>query len=200
MQHRIGLKKGRTVALVAAMLAVLATTSPSAQEEFPFTRERGHAAVEYQNKDIHIVAAYYYSQRNHDSRWLLIEAAVASAKPMTISRESIALRTPEGREIPLATQRRFAEDIERVRPLVQNASASRHNVASYFNQRNWTDRMRLFALPFQGIVHNEFIVDENSVARGDLFFEAPTGRWEDGTYSLIIRHAQGQAELPIELE
>jgi hypothetical protein len=44
------------------------------------------------------------------------------------------------------------------------------------------------------------VVDVHRVVVGELFFESPTGLWEDGTYSLIVRHEQGQAELPIELE
>jgi len=38
------------------------------------------------------------------------------------------------------------------------------------------------------------------VAVGPLFFEAPTGAWESGTYALVVRHRKGTAELPITLE
>lgn len=190
----------RSGLLMAGVIAVLVAASPAAQSEFPFTRERGRAAVEYKSPDIHVVAAYYYSQRNHDSRWLLIEAAVSAARLGTIQRDGIALRRPDGREIPLATQARFAQDVPRVRPVVQSAASTRHGLTAYFNQRERTESMRFFALPFQGIVHNDFVVDVHRVAVGDLFFESPTGLWEEGTYSLIVRHEEGQAELPIELE
>jgi hypothetical protein len=49
-------------------------------------------------------------------------------------------------------------------------------------------------------VPSEFVVDHNEVAAGPLFFESPTGAWEDGTYALVIRHQDGTAELPIRLE
>lgn len=186
--------------LLSAAIATVAAAAPAAQNEFAFTRERGRAAVEYRNNDIHVVAAYYYSQLNHDSRWLMIEAAVSTTRLMTIPRSAIALRTPAGREIPLASQARFGEDVERVRLLLQNAATTRHNLASYFNQRDRTDDMRFFTLPFRGIVHDDFVVDVHRVVVGELFFESPTGLWEDGPYSLIVRHEQGQAELPIELE
>jgi hypothetical protein len=186
--------------LLAGTIAGVMPATPAAQNEFAFTRERGRAAVEYRNSDIHVVAAYYYSQLNHDSRWLMIEAAVSTTRLMTIHRDAIALRTPTGREIPLASQARFGDDIERVRLLLQNAATTRHNLASYFNQRDRTDGMRFFTLPFRGIVHDDFVVDVHRVVVGELFFESPTGLWEDGTYSLIVRHEQGQAELPIELE
>ena len=186
--------------LCGAALA-LSLQAVAAQQEFsPANRQRGKAAVEYRDSDVHIVAAYYYSQRNHESHWLMIEAAMSTNDPETIARDAIALRTPEGREIPLASQRRVGEDVNRVRRLLQNASTVDHDVVSYFVQRDRADSMPLFTLPFGDVVHDRFVVDRDRVAAGRLFFESPTGAWEDGTYALIVRHADGTAELPIVLE
>jgi hypothetical protein len=172
-----------------------------AQEEFSSAnRQRGRAAVEFRDSDIQIVAAYYYSQRNHDSRWLLIESGVSANDSITIARSAIALRTPQGREIPLATQRRVGEDVKRIEQLLQNAGVLSHNVASYFTQRDRIESMRLFTLPFGGVVHDDFVTDRHHVAVGPLFFESPTGAWERGTYALMVRHSKGTAQLPIHLE
>lgn len=197
---RLNRSYGFAVCGLIGIGVIAATAVAAAQGEFPFTRERGRAAVEYRNNDIQVVAAYYYSQREHDSRWLLIQTAVSTARLRTIPRSAFALRTPAGREIPLASQERFGQDIGRVRLLLQNASTTRHNVISYFNQRDRTDGMRFFTLPFGPVVHDDFVVDRHRVAVSDLFFESPTGAWADGTYSLIVRHEEGQAELPIVLE
>ena len=173
----------------------------TAQKEFPASnRDRGRAAVEFRDKDIHIVAAYYYSQRNHDSRWVVIEAAVSTSEPATIARADILIRTPEGREIPLASQSQIAEDVNRIQALLQNASTLGHDVASYFEQRDRVESMNLFTLPFGGVVHDTFVVDRDRVAVGRLFFASPTGAWERGTYALVLRHRKGAAELPLRLE
>lgn len=185
--------------LCAAM--ALAPLTLAAQEEFSSAnRNRGRAAVEYRDADAHIVAAYYYSQRNHESRWLMIEAGVSTRDSNTIERSAIALRTPDGREIQLATQRRVGEDTSRITQLLQNASTLGHNVASYFVERDRIEDMRFFTLPFGPVVHDSFVVDRHRVAVGPLFFESPTGAWERGTYALIVRHSKGTAELPIHLE
>ena len=197
---RLNLSYGVVTCGLIGILAAAATAVPSAQGEFPFTRERGRAAVEYRNNDIQIVAAYYYSQRNHDSRWLMIETAVSATQLTTIPRTAFAIRTPEGRDIPLATQRRFGQDVERVRLLLQNAEVTTHPVTSYFTERTWTDGMQFFRLPFGSVVHDDFVVDDHRIVTGALFFESPTGAWEDGTYSLIVRHERGEAELPIVLD
>ena len=70
--------------LLAAGVAALLGGGFSAQttrELFPNTDDRGRAAVAYEDDALQIVAAYYYSQRHHDSRWVLIELAVSAAAP-----------------------------------------------------------------------------------------------------------------------
>ena len=188
-----------TLALSGAVLA-LGLQAVSAQEFSSANRERGQAVVEFLDPDIHIVAAYNYSQRNHESRWVMLETAVSADGPITIERSDIALRTPQGREIPLATQRRVGEDVGRIKQLLQNAATVNHDVTSYFVQRSRIEQMNLFRLPFDDVVHDSFVVDDHRVAAGRLFFESPTGAWEDGTYALIVRHENGSAELPIRLE
>jgi hypothetical protein len=183
--------------------AMVATTGPQlvGQQEFSSAnKKRGKAVVEYRDKTAHVVAAYNYSQRNHDSRWIVIQAAMSTSKGSTIRRSDIALRTPAGREIPLATQTRIGEDVRKVEQLLQNASVQAHDVVAYFNQRDRPEDMQLFRLPFGPVVHNEFITDRDHVATGPLFFESPTGAWERGTYALIVRHENGNVEMPINLE
>ena len=183
--------------------AALALVVPqaAAQKEFSSAnKQRGRAAVEYRDEAIHVLAAYYYSQHNHDSRWILIQAALSTSDDQIIRRDAIALRTPQGREIPLATQTRVGEQVKPIEQLLQNARVQSHDVASYFNQRDRIEDMQLFKLPFGPVVHNEFVVDRDRLAVGPLFFESPTGVWERGTFALIVRHEKGTAELPIHLE
>jgi len=188
------------VALVVAG-ALGMTALPRAQEDnfFPDTKRRGRAAVEYKDKQIHVLAAYYYSQRNHDSRWLLIEAAVSTTEGVTFDRGNIRLVAPSGRESALPEQARVLEDRVRIRTVVQNASASRHNLLTYFPQQTYEEPLQLFSLG-SGAVLTNFVTDNNHVAFGDLFFEAPNGLWEDGTYRLVFERDGVRAVLPIELE
>ena len=184
------------VAMLVAVSAVVVTT----QAEFPFVRNRGRSTVEFNDKQVHVVASYDYSQRDHDSRWLLIQIAVSAKKRMVIERDWIALRSADDREFPLATQMRVGEDVGNVQKLLQNASTRRHDTASYFSQRDRVEDLRLFRLPFGNVVHTNFAVDDDHVAAGDILFESPTGRWEAGTYTLVVRHEGGQALLPVRLQ
>ena len=189
-----------TVLIVAGLL--LGSVSQAAAQEdgfFANTKKQGRAAVEYRDAEIHVVAAYYYSQNNHDSRWLLIQVAMSTSRNLTFDRKDITLVAPGGRAVELSSQEQFAADVNRVKTLVQNASVLRHNTLSYFNERNRSERMRLFALN-SGPVLTNFVTDEHHVAVGDFYFASPTGRWDEGVYSLVIEKDGARAVLPIELQ
>lgn len=189
------------IVALAALAALAGNWSVRAQDEaFPNTKEVGRAATEFNDGAIQAVAAYYFSQRNHDTAWLLIEVALTTESSMVLGREDFTLLTPDGTDVPLATQRRFREDINRTRLVLQNASTQRHGVEDYFNTRRRREPLRFFALPFEGTVSTEAVVDRNRMTWGDLFFESPTGLWDAGTYSLLIQGDQASASLPINLE
>ena len=187
--------------LLVTLLGVAPLHAQTTRELFPHTSDRGRAAVEYEDDALQVVAAYYHSQRNHDSRWLLIEIAVSSVAPMRIRREDISLVTPDGRVVPVASQRTFSQDRERTRELHLSAASTRHPVGGYFRGER-AKPFRWFALMIQGgIVSNVFDVDQHRVLLGDLYFASPTGAWEEGTYSLMVQGAgDARAVLPIDLD
>ena len=169
-------------------------------ELFPDTKELGRAAVQYQDDDIQAVAAYYHSQRNHDSRWLLIEVAVSSEERMTIHRDAFQLLSPDATEIALAAQTRFSQNMPQIRELLLGATTTRHSTTSYFRRRNRSEDMHFFSLPGSSVVRDDFVIDRFRVAWGDLFFESPTGLWEEGTYTLLIEQEGVRVAMPIVLE
>ena len=193
----------RTLRLPAWILfcSTLALAAPTAiaQQDSP-VKKRGKAAVEYRDKDIHVVAAYYYSQRNHDIPWLYFESGLTTRDETVIHRDEIILRTPQGQDIALASQKRVGDETKDIQRLLNNAKPVTHDIGSYFKQQGRFEDMQLFRLPFGRIIHDEFIVDRERVAVGPLFFESPTGTWASGTYTLVVRHEKGTAELPVELE
>ena len=205
--HGVSMRKkcnrfATTILLVSAVSTALAIQRDirTTRELFPNTEDRGRAAIEYMDSQLQVVAAYYYSQRHHNSRWLLIETAITSADVMTIERDNIHLVHPDGREIPLASQRSFAQDHQRTRLLVQAATTTRHGIGTYI-VRQRARRFQFFVSPFDGIADKLFDTDQHRVAWGDLFFSSPTGRWDSGTYSLVVTGGEGrQAVLPIDLD
>ncbi len=186
------------LALTMSGVAAPQDYSTTTQHESP-VKKRGKALVDFRDREAHVVVAYYYSQRNNDSRWLYFQSGVTTREDTVIHRDDITLRTPQGKVITLASQNRIADETDHIQQLLNNAKPVSHDIRSYFTLQNQFEDMQLFRLPFGPVIHNSFVVDRERVALGPLFFESPTGTWASGTYTLVVRHKNGSAELPIEL-
>ncbi len=183
-----------------ALVAALGSATQAQPKEFARVRSLGRALVEYNDGLTRVVAAYYYSQLNHDSAWLLVEIGIASPNPILVRRTEIDLMTPSGRVVALASQRRWGGDVGRARLLLQQASTIRHPVRTYFREVN-SQSLRFFARPGGGgTVTNVVQAVPEEVMLGDLMFESPTGAWERGRYALNLRYELGTASLPIDLK
>lgn len=189
-------------AVVAALLVgmVVSADAQRAQpREFSSVTQNGAALVEYHDGVMQAVAAYYHSQRHHDTPWLLIEVGLSSPRSFVLQRDRVQLVSPSGQAVPLAGQRRWGADSARARSLLQQARITRHQLSAYFRGRGG-QRLRFFGRPEQGqTVIDVAQVAPEEVLLGDLLFESPTGAWERGTYALEIEYEAGTAVLPIEL-
>ena len=185
-------------AFVVGMVA-LADAQRAQPREFSRVKQLGAALVEYHDGLTQVVAAYYHSQRHHDTPWLLIEVGVSSPQALVLRRDLVRLVSPSGQAVPLAAQTRWGADSARARGLLQQARITRHQVGTYFRGRGG-QRLRFFGRPEQGqTVIDVAQIAPEEVLLGDLLFESPTGAWERGIYALEIEHEGGRAALPIEL-
>ena len=195
-----------------SVVALAASVSQAQQQvipEFPHTTERGRAAGVFQNDDLRVVATYYYSQRHHDSRWLLIKVGVMANHPTQIDREDIYLLTPSGQRVELPTQRAWRKDHQQIRLLRNEARTMGHPLRDYFTKSDVRD-FRFFALKPVGpgtgrdffISYDFFDANRYRLEMGDLYFASPTDTWDKGTYALVfeVEEKDIRAVLPIHLE
>ncbi len=162
-------------------------------------RQHGRAIDEYRSPEVTAIAAYEYSQRNHDGAWLLIQFAVQTKERIAFHRDQISVLRPDEQRVPLATQQVFIDDQQELTQLLQNAAIWRRPLDSYFRTRP-QPTIRFFSAPGRAIVHDSAVSNLDEVAAGDLFFKSPAGRWDAGTYRLVLNHEKAKAELPIRLE
>ena len=185
---------------MAILLAAALSTSAQTGQAFPHTNKYGRATIEYRHQGLGVVANYDYSQKNHSGPWLLIDVALGSAQRFVLHRTNFKLVTPDGQTIPLASQQQGQADTENINLLIQNAKIHRHDLASYFPQRNSHEPFNFFSLPFVRSISDEAIVDNDRVAQGPLLFKSPTGSWKEGTLRLVLTNEKAKAELPITLQ
>ena len=189
------------VVVLLAGVAVTAAQRGADDNAFPHTKPNGRATVEYKDEKVQAVAIYDYSQRNHDTDWLLVQVGVALSERGAVKRDSFSVTMPGGRKVPLATQEQFLVDSAKITKLRQNARIFQREVLGYFPKSADGEFLRWFALPGEGTVRNPAVIpSEHGVVIGDLYFKSPTLRWDDGTYRLVFDNENGHAELPIRLE
>jgi len=115
----------RTVLLLTTAALACGASAPAqpfrlTQDDFPNVRfpdprfGEPHLVV-YDDGDLLASAAYRYSQRHHDSPWLVVTLGLAAAEALTVRREDIVLVRPDGLGVPPATERGRSRDPEGVR-------------------------------------------------------------------------------------
>ena len=190
-------------AVVVSSVAVLDLTAAGQRQptrELPSVRALGAALAEFDDGVVHAVAAYYHSQRNHDTPWLLVELGLHSRRTVRVHRESIELETPDGAVVRLASHRQWTADVDRAARLFQSAAPTRHQVRSYFREYATFTALRFVQPPRgTGTVVDFADLTQDQVFLGDLVFEAPTGAWARGDYVLAIHNAASTARLPVAL-
>ena len=189
------------VVVLLAGVAVTAAQRGADDNAFPHTKPNGRATVEYKDEKVQAVAIYDYSQRNHDTDWLLVQIGVALSERGAVKRDSFSVMMPDGRVVSLATQEQFLADSPQITKLRQNAKIFERPVLPYFPKSADGEFLRWFALPGEGTVRNPAVIpSEHGVVIGELYFKSPTLRWDAGTYRLVFDNENGHAELPIRLE
>ena len=199
MQTLVTASAIRTILLVTtAALACGATTLAQpfrlTQEDFPnvlFPDPRfgePHMVV-YDDGVVLASASYRYSQRHHDSPWLVVTLGLAASEALTIRREDIVLVRPDGLAMPPATERERDRDIAGVRRLLAER-ASWPDSLSFAFPRSRIDR-GFHRFDF-GVEESDRIPDRmlrieaRGGVRGDAFFVSPDRRWRTGVHALVV--------------
>ena len=220
--------KPRTVAsflvrgVLLATLATLAFGAPALAQPFRLSLEdfpntgfpdagRGEPyIVLYDDGDFLASASYRYSQRNHDSPWLVVTLRIARSERVwrnrELRRDHIVLIRPDGIEVPPATQRERRGDVDGMRRLLNERAnwpetvrfdfpGDRTRGGYYFLRPalrlgdravGFEDRL---ARPFEdrdALGFDRGAARNAGGAGNDVFFVSPDGSWEAGVHALDV--------------
>ena len=183
-----------TAVALACGAAVLAQPFRVTQDDFPNVRfpdarfGEPHLVV-YDDGDLLASASYRYSQRHHDSPWLVVTLGLAASEALAIRREDIVLIRPDGIAVPPATERERDRDIEGVRRLLDER-ASWPDSLSFAFPRSRIDR-GFHRFDF-GVEESDRIPDRilrieaRGGVRGDAFFVSLDRSWQSGVHALVV--------------
>src|SRR6266576_3932634 len=145
-------------AIVAAAFAVgvffsgVHTGTEQKEFGFPHTKRLGKATVQFRDSRLQVVLNYEYSQRSHNSAWLLVDFGARAEKRLVLDREHFKLVSETGEWFPVASQRHFLDSAPQIQSLRQNAAVWRRGLGSYFGALDYRDQLKFFALPGEGVI------------------------------------------------
>jgi hypothetical protein len=182
------------VATVAALGLLLAAAASAHTTQAPELRQVGRTAIVYRGPDIDVALSYRFAKANPDSKWLFLDVEMTSAgDPIELHRSAVAVRTPDGTIVPLASQGAFNAAYPQLAASVARATVTGEPIGYLLPHR--TERLGFFTLPGDGLVFPSVWLDWERNLVGRLYFQVPGGV-RPGTYALLISLPEGTVEIP----
>ncbi len=210
--------RGMAPLAVLAFAAVLAPGLAVAQEKVPTsisevkmpvatvpqvaTLEGEFVRVAYNNEG-YAILGYRAANGSVGEEWMLLDFGVtvrAGVKPYDFKRGALSLKTPDGKTIPLATQKDYA-DAGYLPALNKRAQVTRDNL-NYFP----LEARRACALLFFSDLgrpgappsFDELDLTDGRACVGRLFFKVPGGI-QTGQHWLHVKFAESELQLPFRI-
>jgi hypothetical protein len=192
-----------TPRLVLAGLAVFLLAAPGAAdvEGGPNVTRLGKTVMRWRDDSVQVVVGYRHAQAHLDRKWILLDIGLTvwSGKPVEVFREDVWLVMPDGRRLPMPSQRRMAEGIPDLRRMLNEAKVQRDPLNGYFPGAVREERLGFFAVPGEDIVFDKVAVNSRTLASGDVYFESPSATWAPGIYTLVVENRDVHVRLPLTL-
>ena len=212
------MNRGRPLLVVgvALLIAGIATPVVVAQEviqgvEIPqptvpenFTAMGVFTRVAYNNEGW-ATLGYRIANGSQGKDWILLEAGVTVIKPspnQTMTRDSFAVKLPDGSMVPLASQQEFAA-AGYLRAMVMRADAGNDSISYFPNPTAQGCPMILFSDPASAsgaLAFDQFEISWQRACVGRQFFKLPEGQTiQPGQYWLVVKFTGGTVEVPFRI-
>jgi hypothetical protein len=184
----------RTGVAVAGLGALLGTAAATAAAPTSQLTQVGATAIVYKGPQINVVVSDRFARYNPEGKWLLLDTAMtATSDPVEIPRSAIAVRTPDGTVVPLATQAEFELHYPQLASTLMRARVAAEPLAYLIPAR--FRPLRLFAPRGIGIVWDSAWLDQFHNSYGPLYFDLPNGV-QKGRYELLIHLPKDEVVIP----
>ncbi len=161
------------------------------------TSDAGPTTVLYRGPRIQAAVSCRYARYHPAGTWLLLDAEMGAAgAPIMIPRSDIAVRTPGGEVVLLATQEEFEKGYAELASPIKLADFHREGLAYLLPER--PRPLDLFRLHGVGWVWPWVVLDPFHNCYGRLYFHLPNGVHR-GRYELLIRLPKDQIVIPFTL-
>ncbi len=191
MKTNVLRRTGVVVAAFGALFGTAAIADPAPASQLT---QVGATAIVYKGPQINVVVSDRFARYNPEGKWLLLDTAMtATSDPVEIPRGAIAVRTPDGTVVPLATQAEFEMHYPQLASMLMRARVAGEPLGYLIPARYRS--LRLFAPRGIGIVWDSAWLDQFHNSYGRLYFNLPNGV-QKGQYELLIHLPNDNVVIP----
>jgi hypothetical protein len=185
--------------VVVGLLAAISGCSSAVPTETPGVERLGEYVLREKGVDTELVLGYKFASMSLGNEWMILEIAVSSppGKTARIERKNVSLRTPDGIQIPVATQQEFGKAYSGLRSFITKANVARDPL-DYFPPSREDCAVQFFVAPGEGVAYDQVTVNDRRVCQGRLFFNIPGGI-QPGRWVLSIDLEESEVRIPFTL-
>jgi hypothetical protein len=182
-------------ALVLATTLACSTATPT---QTTGVDRIGRTMLRYRGPELEVTLSYGFANANLGEEWLFVDTSITGnvRESVEVKREKVAVRTPSGDIVPLASQREFGEAYGKLAATLARADIAYQPIGNYPERREVG--LNFLVVPGTGIALESVWVNDQNVAIGRLFFDLPMGI-QAGPYELQIDLEETKIRIPFRL-
>ena len=190
--------RGAFLALGALALLTVTACSTATPTGTPGVERLGSTILRYSGPEVDAILSYRFADLHPGEDWLFLDLSLTgnTRTAVEVKREKIAIRTPSGDIVPLATQKEFGEAYPGLASALARADIASEPLDYYPSRR--PQGLDFLVVPGTGLSLQSVWVNDLDVAIGRLYFEIP-GVAQAGRYELRIDLPESKIRIPFEL-
>ncbi len=165
----------------------------------PSVTQVGRTQVRTVGADLQGVVSYKFADSSLGDDWLIIDVALTGQRSESIEVElsNVSVRTPDGRRIPLPTQKEFIDAYPQLQSALRRAAVASEPLEATRGGKRQCD-LNFLRLPGTGSTRNAIWINQRELCVGMLAFPV-AGGIQPGRWKLIIELEESSLEIPFDL-
>ena len=186
-------------AIVAACGSSGSDSSKASGPAKPSVTQVGRTQVRTVGADLEGVLSYKFADANLGDEWLIVDVALTGqrAESIEVKLSDVSVRTPDGRRIPLPTQKEFINAYPQLQSMLRRAAVASEPLEATRGGKNPCD-LNFLRLPGTGSTRDAIWVNQRELCVGMLAFPV-AGGIQPGRWKLIIELEESSLEIPFDL-
>lgn len=184
---------------LAGVAFTIVSCSSATPTDTPGVERLGEYVLKQFGPELWAVLGYRFANSQISDEWMILEVGLSSPNGQTarVLRENIFLRTPDGTNVPLATQEEFNAAYGSLRSVIAKADVNRDPL-DYFPPSRVQCPIQFFVAPGQGVVFNEVTLSDRRGCYGRLYFDV-SGGIQPGRWVFGIDLPESEIRIPFDL-